>query len=177
MLLGERVRSEQIDQGLKLRWIMGNAMMENHAHRRASLSIEQWTEILHEDPFSSMLGPIQGKATKDPDEPIRLGMKIEKRHCNAQGICHGGTLLAFLDTALGYVGAAASGLDLGGPTISITANFVCPAREGDWIESRVKVEKKSRSMMFVQGKVISGGETNAFASAVYKKNFSTKVTS
>jgi len=113
-----------------------------------------WKELFNDDPFCVMIGPIYAIELEDPNEPIRLGMRIEKRHCNKLGICHGGTLMAFIDNSLGYVAASVLGTQTGGPTISVNVQFLRPAKEGDWIESRVQIEQSTRSMQFVRGNIV-----------------------
>lgn len=135
-------------------------------HPIGAPSIE-WEELFRDDPFCVMIGPIYAIELPDPREPIRLGMRIEHRHCNRLGICHGGTLMAFLDNSLGYVAARALGTNSGGPTISVTVNFLKPAKEGDWIESRVQIEQSTRTMQFVRGNIVVGDRSIAQATGIF----------
>ncbi|AEG47875.1 thioesterase superfamily protein [Sphingobium chlorophenolicum L-1] len=127
----------------------------------------EWTELFLDDPFCCMIGPVYGTKCANPGEPVKLGLWIERRHCSKLGICHGGVLLAFLDHSLGYVGSELLGLERGGPTISISASFLEPAHEGDWLESSVQVEKSTRRMQFIRGSAMVGDRPVAQASAVY----------
>ena len=129
----------------------------------------EWAELFPDDPFCNMIGPVYGAECENPDEPVKLGMRIERRHCNRLGICHGGVLLSFLDYSLGYVGVRLLGLERGGPTITITANFLEPAQEGDWIESSVHIDKTTQRMQFVSGSVLVGDRAVAQASAIYAR--------
>jgi uncharacterized protein (TIGR00369 family) len=127
----------------------------------------EWAALFDDDPFCVMIGPIYAITLPDPAEPIRLGMWIEHRHCNKLGICHGGTLMAFLDNSLGYVAARALGTHTGGPTISVTMNFLAPARQGDWIESRVQIERSTRRMQFVRGHIVVDGQPITQATGIF----------
>lgn len=126
-----------------------------------------WIQSFLDDPFCMLLGPIYSIELTDPNEPLRLGMRIEQRHCNRLGICHGGTLMAFLDNSLGYIAANMTGAKGGGPTISMHVNFLKPAKQGDWIESRVSIDQTTGSMQFVRGSIVVGTEVIAQAAGVF----------
>jgi uncharacterized protein (TIGR00369 family) len=136
-------------------------------HKETGAPSADWKVWFQEDPFCEMIGPIYVIEREDPREPVRLGMRIEQRHCNSLGFSHGGTLLTFIDTALGYVAARANDASPGGPTISITVNFMKPAMEGDWIESRVEIERPTRTMHFVHGNIVLGERTIAQATGIF----------
>ena len=128
---------------------------------------DAWQEAFLDDAFCNLVGPIYVTEHGESHEPIRLGMRIESRHCNKIGICHGGMLMAFLDNSLGYVATRYLGNVTGGPTISVTANFLRPARNGDWIESRVRIERSTRKMQFVSGGIVVGDEPIVQGSGIF----------
>ena len=57
-------------------------------------------------PFNELVGPLHEKRG---DGLVSLGLRVEKKHCNSRGICHGGVLATLADLALGYALAARTG--------------------------------------------------------------------
>lgn len=105
-----------------------------------------------EDPgvsgFVSFAGPILVKKT---DWTV-AGFVVEARHCNPQGICHGGWLSTFADVQL--VRSAIQKLDYSAVsvrTISLAIDFLSPAIRGDWVEGQAEIVHRAKTMIFVQG--------------------------
>ncbi len=105
----------------------------------ATPSLEGWT-LIETGPFEAMTGPLF-RTDRDlgPDEPLRIGFKVETRHCNDGGVCHGGMIATFVDMAMGLSMRRSLGADGGSPTMTLTVDFLSAAAEGDWIESRSRV--------------------------------------
>lgn len=96
------------------------------------------------------------------DHDVTIGMRVEKRHCNSMGTMHGGMILAFTDVSL-TVGAniiAKTRRFL--PTLSVTCDFIGPAKAGDWVQMPVQVLRVTRSYVFAQA-VIETGERSPVA--------------
>ena len=89
------------------------------------------------NPFNELVGPFYSRRQ---DDVISLGLRIEERHCNSRGICHGGLLATLADVALGYACVVA-----GGPrgqsgsfvTTNLSIDYLAPAHVGDWVQSEV----------------------------------------
>lgn len=121
--------------------------------------------ILKRAGFIEVNGPLYGKVE---DGRFVLGIRVEDRHCNTNGICHGGMLsfLADLTQALGIFTQADAPRFL--PTISLQIDFVAPALSGSWIEGRCEVLRTTRSLIFSQGLLAADGVTVARISGIYK---------
>jgi acyl-coenzyme A thioesterase PaaI-like protein len=84
-------------------------------------------------------------------ERMVIGLRIEDRHCNSNGVAHGGLVLGFSDFML------TAGLNYGARmsrflvTVSASCDFAGPAKLGDWMEGRVDVLRVTRNMVFGQG--------------------------
>jgi uncharacterized protein (TIGR00369 family) len=101
---------------------------------------------------------------------FKLGFRVEPRHCNPMGHCHGGMLATFADMLL-PIGAIATVPELERrflPTVSLQVDFMAAARLGDWVEGEMQVLRRTRTMVFMQGVVRSNGETALRASGVFK---------
>lgn len=54
------------------------------------------------------------------------------------------------------------------PTASLQVQFLSPAREGDLIEACITEMSISRTLAFVQGRMMVGANTIATTNAIYK---------
>ncbi len=96
----------------------------------------------------------------------RYGFLAEERHTNPYGVVHGGVLITFADTIMGRTVYNAAKRQ--STTISFNTEFVAGARPGQWIEGRVELTRMTRSLAFVRGEVLAGGETLLTASGVWR---------
>jgi acyl-coenzyme A thioesterase 13 len=96
-------------------------------------------------PFLSNLGPLYGKKE---GESLVIGLRIEEKHLNTRGVAHGGMLVTLADSALGIIIASARTPPQPMVTINLTADFADAAREGDWVEARVDVQKMGKRLAF-----------------------------
>ncbi len=101
---------------------------------------------------------------------FKLGFRVEERHCNPMGICHGGMLATFADMLM-PIGAITLVPELRQrflPTVSLQVDFMASAKLGDWVEGEMQVLRTTRTMVFAQGLVTSGGEPAMRCSGVFK---------
>ena len=80
-----------------------------------------------------------------------LGIRIEQRHCNASGRCHGGMIAAFCDVLLTVGSNIQSRQSRFLPTISLTCDFAAPAAKGAWLQGSVDVLRTTRTLLFASG--------------------------
>ena len=116
-------------------------------------------------PFVDINGPLFAQYT---DGKFRIGLRLEDRHCNAVGICHGGmhAMFADLQIAIGIVVQADVKAFL--PTINLSLDYVAPGRIGDWLEGETEVIRTTRNLAFGTCILSTGGEALVRASAVCK---------
>jgi uncharacterized protein (TIGR00369 family) len=93
-------------------------------------------------------GPLYGKWE---GKSVVVGLRIEPRHCNSIGTCHGGMLAFVADMLLAMGSSVQENLGRFLPTISLSCDFMSPAPLGSWIEGRVKVLRTTRTLVFSQG--------------------------
>ena len=84
-------------------------------------------------------------------ERFVLGFRIEDRHCNMAGVCHGGMLATLCDVLLTVGSNIQCGLSRYLPTISMTCDYLAPATSGAWIEGRLDVLRVTRTLLFASG--------------------------
>lgn len=119
--------------------------------------------------FLTLTGPLYGKREKDK---LVLGFRVEHRHCNIGGVCHGGMLMTFADMQLSIgsrFNSGDSGEALGFmPTVNLTADFLAPASLGAWVEGRTDLLRVTRNFLFCQCIVTANGAPVLRASGIMK---------
>jgi len=84
-----------------------------------------------------------------------------------RGTVHGGVLAALADIALGYAMAFATTPPTGLVTANLTLDYAGAAREGDWLEARVDIQKQGSRLAFGNCYITRGEERIVRASAVF----------
>lgn len=96
-------------------------------------------------PFLEEVGPVH---VNEEGEDLRLGMRAEDRHANHRGTVQGGLLSTLADFALGRAIEADAQDGKDRATVSLTVDFLRPAKPGDWIETRTKVDRVGGTLSF-----------------------------
>ena len=115
-------------------------------------------------PFLEHIGPIQ---VREGDGELVLGLRTEERHANHRGTVQGGVLSTFADFALGRAIEADAGDGRDRATVSLTMDFLKPAKPGDWIESRTKVDRVGGTLAFADCSLTVEGREVVRARAVW----------
>jgi len=114
-------------------------------------------------PFLDLIGPVY---TSTGERGILLGLRARAEHLNTRGVVHGAILAALLDVVCGRnCGARTEHPSL--VTVSLTVDYIAPARDGDWLEASATVTRVGRRLAFADGLVDAGGKPVAKASAVF----------
>jgi uncharacterized protein (TIGR00369 family) len=92
---------------------------------------------------------------------------INKNHLNAAGITHGGYLSALIDAGAGSAAhrSADNALCV---TISLELKFIGASKEGDEITGRVKILKKTKTLVFLFCELSCNDKIIASASGIWK---------
>lgn len=101
---------------------------------------------------------------------LQLGFRVESRHCNPLGICHGGMMATFGDMLL-PIGAHALVEAVRNrflPTISLQLDYLAPAPLGAWVQGEAQVLRTTRTMVFAQGLVTADDVPVARVSGILK---------
>ena len=96
-------------------------------------------------PFLQEVGPV---CVQEEGDELRLGIRAEDRHANHRGTVQGGLLSTLADFALGRAIEADAGDGKDRATVSLTVDFLKPAKPGDWIETRTRVERVGGTLAF-----------------------------
>jgi acyl-coenzyme A thioesterase 13 len=106
---------------------------------------EGFNRIERLSPFNAMVGPLYERRDGDA---VSIGLMIEDKHTNSRGICHGGALATLADLALGYAMLAKSGDSGSFLTAHLSVDYAGAAKVGDWIESKVEIQRVGARMAF-----------------------------
>jgi uncharacterized protein (TIGR00369 family) len=115
--------------------------------------------------YNKYIGPLY----RLPDEGglHRFCFRVEDRHMNCAGTVHGGMLMSLADIAMSR--AARDGTDAqNSSTVSLSCDFVGPGKLADVIEARVRVTRRTRTIVFLSADILSAGRTLLVASGVWK---------
>ena len=115
-------------------------------------------------PFAAAAGPFYF----NPHEPVRMAFRAEARHTNPNASVHGGALMTLADQAQGAVLGNVLPADQRFATISMNCDFLSAAREGEWVEARAEIVRRTKSLVFTQVEVEADGRLVMTASGLWK---------
>lgn len=117
--------------------------------------------------FIGVNGPLYLRRT---EAGLQLGFRVERRHCNPMGICHGGMMATFCDMLL-PISAHALSTELGNrflPTINLQIDYLAASPLGSWVQGEAQLLRATRSLVFMQGLVNADAVPVARVSGIFK---------
>ena len=115
-------------------------------------------------PFNALVGPLYARRGKGK---FSIGMRIEAKHANSRGICHGGVLATLADLSLGYAMLAHRSARRGFVTAHLAIDFAGSAGPGDWIASEVEIQRIGTRLAFANCYLVANGKRIVRASAIF----------
>lgn len=115
--------------------------------------------------FIGLCGPLYIR--RRTDAAAVLALRIEPKHLNLLGIAHGGLLVTLADSALGYTLHHAHKARVALVTVTLSTDFIAPARLGDWVEAYVDVQHVGSRMAFANCTLHVGERRILRASGVF----------
>lgn len=115
-------------------------------------------------PFLEYIGPIH---VRGEGAAMIFGLQAEDRHANHRGTVQGGLLSTFADFVLGRAIEADAEDDKARATVSLTVDFLKPAKPGDWIEGRGRVDRVGSTLSFADCALTVDGKEVVRARAVW----------
>lgn len=115
--------------------------------------------------FNRHAGPIYRLAPQG--EVRRFALPVEAKHMNGSGSVHGGLLMTFADISMSQTSRAVSGAK-SCSTVALTCDFVGPGKLGDILESRVRVTRQTRTLVFLAADIVCGARVVAVATGLWK---------
>jgi uncharacterized protein (TIGR00369 family) len=109
-------------------------------------------------------GGLEFKKISETEYEYRATLK--DIHMNAAGSTHGGFLMSILDSGMGT--AVHQVIDGIAVTITLDIKFIAGSKSGDEIIGYAKIKKQTRSLIFMQGELVSNRKTLATAEGIWK---------
>lgn len=125
---------------------------------------EGFQPIFRSSPMLDTIGPFYSKGM---GEDLVVGSFVQANVLNNRNKVHAAFIAAIADVALGYATATSQEPPAMLVTASLTIDFSGSAEEGDWIESRVDIQKVGRSMAYANVYLLVDGIRIVRASAVF----------
>ena len=101
------------------------------------------------------------------DNEYQFKTTIKENHLNAAGITHGGFIAALIDAGAGTAAHRVANND---PcvTISLELKFISAVKLGKELIGKTKIQKKTKSMVFLTCELMTNDKIVATASGVWK---------
>jgi uncharacterized protein (TIGR00369 family) len=115
--------------------------------------------------FNKFVGPLY--RLPDDGERTRFAFAVADKHMNAAGTVHGGMLMSLADVSMSRTSRDTTKAE-SCSTVALSCDFLAPGRLGDVIESRVRVTRRTRTLVFLSAEVSAGGRLLLTASGVWK---------
>ena len=128
--------------------------------------VEEFKQISTTNGFMKHNGGILFRTISENEYEFKT--KINENHLNAAKITHGGFIAALVDAG---AGTAAHRSTNGGPcvTISLELKFISSVKLGQELIGLAKVQKKTKSLIFLTCEMRADNKIAATASGVWKK--------
>ncbi len=117
-------------------------------------------------PFNALVGPLYSRPAAGG---VSIGLRIEDKHTNSRGICHGGVLATLADLALGYAMQAQAVSQAGFVTAHLSLDYAGSAKVGDWIESAVEIQRVGARLAFANCYLVVEDRRIVRASAIFAR--------
>ena len=118
--------------------------------------------------FGGLVGPFYSRRQGNE---LSLALRIEGRHCNSRGTCHGGLLATLADMALGYSCALAGDAEGGNRnfvTVDLSLQYLASTHVGDWVQSEVTVLSPGSRTRSATGHLLANGQPVVRISANFR---------
>ncbi len=102
-----------------------------------------------------LLGPL---FEREAGGDYRIGLRIDERHSNGRGFCHGAVLALLADVHLGRLCSRDMPPPLRLVTAGLSLSYLAPAKLGDWLEAVGAVDRSGKRLACASGLILANGE-------------------
>ena len=117
--------------------------------------------------YNLYIGPLYRLPDGENGALKRFAFIAAEKHMNAAGTVHGGMLMSLVDVSMSRTTRLATDAPRCS-TVSLTTDFVGPGRLGDVIEARIRITRRTRTMVFLSGEVVVGERILMVATGLWK---------
>ena len=105
---------------------------------------------------------------KKIDETIyEFSIAVEEKFLNTGKIAHGGFIATIADTGMGNAAHIAAG-NKRAVTINLDIKFISASKQGDTLLGKIEILKKTKTLVFINCKIINASGVVATASGTWK---------
>ena len=115
--------------------------------------------------FMQNIGDLSFK--KIDETNFEFSIKVLERFLNTGGIAHGGFIATIADTGMGNAAHIAAG-NKRCVTINLDIKFISAGRLNETLTGKVKILKKTRTLVFISSEILSLNNIIATASGTWK---------
>ena len=115
--------------------------------------------------FMQNIGDLYFKKVDETN--YEFSIKVEEKFLNTGKIAHGGFIATIADTGMGNAAHQVAG-NKRCVTISLEMKFISAGKLGDKLIAKVKVQKKTNTLVFLTCEIISSQGVVAVTSGVWK---------
>ena len=115
--------------------------------------------------FMQNIGDLSFK--KLDESNFQFSIKIIEKFLNTGGIAHGGFIATIADTGMGNAAHIVAG-NKRCVTINLDIKFISAGRLGEILIGKVKILKKTRTLIFISSEILSSNNIIATASGTWK---------
>lgn len=109
-------------------------------------------ETLTPGPESPFIGEIGATMEEMRNGYVRIGLRVEDRHTNPNGVMHGGVATSVMDEATGAVIASVRGIDVmrrqPHATVEMSVSFIAGVWPGDDLVFEARATRVGRTVAF-----------------------------
>lgn len=118
----------------------------------------------HDDGFLGLVGPVWERPDGDG---FRYAFLAEHKHHNRRGVVQGGMLMTFADRSMGMTCWYANERQPQA-TVQLDVHFIDAVQIGEFVEAKVQVVRRTRSLIFMAADLVVGTRVVASAKGVWK---------
>ena len=115
--------------------------------------------------FMQNIGDLSFK--KIDESNFEFSIKVEEKFLNTGKIAHGGFIATIADTGMGNAAHIAAG-NKRSVTINLDIKFISASKQGDTLTGKVEVLKRTKSLVFINCKILNSNDIVATASVTWK---------
>ena len=96
-----------------------------------------------------------------------FNIKVEEKFLNTGKIAHGGFIATIADTGMGNAAHIAAG-NTRSVTVNLDIKFISAGKQGDILVGKVEILKKTKTLVFINCKILNSKGIVATASGTWK---------
>ena len=115
--------------------------------------------------FMQNIGDLSFK--KIDETNYEFNIKVEEKFLNTGKIAHGGFIATIADTGMGNAAHIAAG-NTRAVTVNLDIKFISAGKQGDILVGKVEILKKTKTLVFINCKILNSKGIVATASGTWK---------